>query len=98
MHIPRSICNDCSLEMRIEKNSLIVEMMSPDEGLYKISGDLYKCPCCGYEIMTSFASQPLAEHWESTYAAIPVDLRAEFGCDWVERDSWCKISSSSGGD
>jgi len=50
--------------MRPETNGVGVLDMT-DYGPYKIwDADKYKCPKCGYEIVTAFGQQALAEHWQ----------------------------------
>lgn len=61
----RSLCVKCQVEYRCEKNSVGVE----DSGRLW-DADLYKCPVCGHEIITSFGSQPIAEIFEATYPKV----------------------------
>ena len=48
------VCAKCCKEMRPEKNGVWVFLYSTF-GLYQIwSADLWKCPCCGVEIISGF--------------------------------------------
>ncbi len=62
------VCLPCGRFMRIEKNGVTVEEQTEDGEPYKLwDGDKYRCPECGYEIVSGFGREPLAEHWQPTY-------------------------------
>lgn len=54
--------------MRVVKNSVTVEELFEDGDGYKLwDADLWQCPDCGVQVITGFAREPLAEHWQPTY-------------------------------
>ena len=73
--MPRPVCVGCAVEMRCEKNEQRVELMTGagqgDRYGYQIwSGDKWKCPSCGIEIVVGWAREPEAEHYnKEAYAA-----------------------------
>jgi hypothetical protein len=82
MHIPRAICGACLTELRPVKNGVTIEMMTKDgEGeeipYYKIESDLYGCKC-GTLVFIGFGSNAVAEHYQSDYASVQADTRANF--------------------
>jgi hypothetical protein len=65
-----SILCGCGRFMRVKKNSVTVEELMEDGAPYKLwDADLFECVECGVEIIAGFAQQPLAEHYQPTYAA-----------------------------
>lgn len=46
---PNPVCAACGKEMRCAKNGVVVE-----NGSVQWRGDLFKCPKCGVEVVTSF--------------------------------------------
>ncbi len=60
----RPVCVKCNVELKAETNGVgLVDMTNFGE--YKVwDSDLYKCPCCGYEIIVGFGCQAVAEHFE----------------------------------
>jgi len=83
MNIPTAICCVCRVAMRCQKNSVLVEMMTKDGhgesmSLYKIDSDRWQCPKCGIQILTGFADEPFAEHWQEKYAERSCDVQARF--------------------
>ncbi len=66
-------CVPCGKFFRIVKNGFIVEEGMPNErdgtwGPYKLwRADLYICPSCGTKVVTGFAANPFAEHFEDRY-------------------------------
>jgi len=56
--------------MRPEHNGVgLLDMFRPSDHdepqAYQIwDADLWKCPKCGYEIVTGFGQHPIAEHWQ----------------------------------
>jgi predicted RNA-binding Zn-ribbon protein involved in translation (DUF1610 family) len=85
MHIPVVVCTRCERAMEPSKNGLSVEMLSgglrgqPAESYYKIQGDAYVCPGCGFEIVTRFAKEPLAQAYEPHYAAMATAYKVPLG-------------------
>lgn len=72
------LCN-CGRFMRVKKNGVTVEELLEDGTPYKLwDADLWDCPECGREIITGFGREPLAEHWQPTYAAHRARLRPIF--------------------
>lgn len=75
--VPRPICVPCRVEMRCEKNGVLVN--DPQVGYLDATywhGDKYKCPACGHEIVTGFGAPvpgPLTVH-----AAVPEDESIQF--------------------
>lgn len=67
--MPKQICVKCSVEFKIEKNSvMVVEMFSDPPQPYKIwSADMWKCPTCGAEIIAGFGHQAVAEHFQEKF-------------------------------
>lgn len=60
----------CGHFMRIKTNSVTVEELMQDGEPYKLwDADLYECPACGATLITGFAREPFAEHWQPTYQA-----------------------------
>ena len=59
----------CGRFMRVKQNSVTVEELLEDGSPYKLwDADLLECVECGIEIIAGFGREPLAEHWQSTYA------------------------------
>lgn len=60
----------CGRFMRVKQNSVTVEELVETGEPYKLwDADLYECVECGTEIITGFAQQPFAEHYQADYAA-----------------------------
>ena len=79
MHIPRAVCTTCEVEMTTHKQGVTAEALLADgSGYYKIRVDKLRCPSCGIEILTGFARGPIAEHYETGYAAVIADTRFHF--------------------
>lgn len=63
------VCVSCGAFMRVKKNGVTVEEQTEDSQPYKLwDADLYACPQCGTEVITGFGREPLAEHYQPTYA------------------------------
>lgn len=59
----------CGRFMKVGKNGVTVEELLDDGSPYKLwDADRYQCPECHAEVTTGFGSQPLAEHYQPTYA------------------------------
>ena len=69
MGVPRPICVPCGREMHPEQNGCEVQINAVF-GPYEIwSGDKWKCPTCGTEIVVGFGFKPMASHFESGFDA-----------------------------
>jgi len=73
----KAVCVPCSVVYRCEKNEVSVEEIDPDGGPFRVrSGDLWKCPGCGHQIVTGFGRAVEAYEsncWESRYEAVRGD-------------------------
>lgn len=59
----------CGRFMRVKKNSVTVEEQLEDGAPYKLfDADLFECVECGVEVISGFAREPFAEHWQPGYA------------------------------
>ena len=47
------ICVPCTVEMRCEKNEVVVA--DPEPSTYRY-GDMYECPGCGVRVVTGFGA------------------------------------------
>lgn len=66
--ISNVFCAKCKRFMEAEKNGVTVEEMMEGNRPYKLwKADLYQCPKCGNEIITGFASDAFAEHFQEDY-------------------------------
>lgn len=65
--MPKLVCTKCQVELKPETNGVkVIEMAS--FGPYKIwNADLWKCRGCGLEIVSGFAHEPIAEHFQPTF-------------------------------
>lgn len=60
----------CGRFMQVIRNSVTVEEVLEDQAPYKLwDADRWACPECGAEVITGFGREPIAEHWQPTYAA-----------------------------
>jgi hypothetical protein len=65
------LCVPCGRFMSPARNSVTVEELLEDGGPYKLwSADLWECAECGNAVIGGFGTEPLAEHYESIYAAV----------------------------
>jgi predicted RNA-binding Zn-ribbon protein involved in translation (DUF1610 family) len=48
----KPICTDCKVEMRVQKNG--IKVAHENIPTWVRSGDSYRCPNCGNEIVTNF--------------------------------------------
>ena len=78
--MPRPVCLPCMKFFRPLKNGVVIEEGRPIQnnggppvwGPYKLwHADLWHCPSCQTQIVTGYATKPLAEHFEPTYASDP---------------------------
>jgi hypothetical protein len=66
---------DCGRFMRVKQNSVTIEEVMDDGAPYRLwDADLYECAECGREVVSGFASLPLAEHWQPNYAELRARL------------------------
>ena len=64
------LCPSCELAMKPKKNGIYVEEHRGYDLPYKIwMADLLACPLCGREVVSGFANQPAAEHYQADYAS-----------------------------
>jgi len=68
-------CIQCKKFLRIVKNGVNIEEGMPNSrdewGPYKLwKADLYECPECKVQLACGFGQGPIAEHFESDYAAM----------------------------
>ncbi len=63
--MPRMICTNCEIELKPEKNGVIVaNLFMRNTKIYSLrSADLWKCRNCGVEIVAGFAIGPFAIHF-----------------------------------
>jgi len=65
----RPLCVKCQMDMRAERNGVtVVETYMGDKSPYKtMRADLFKCPCCGFEVISGIADTPFwrAHHEKS---------------------------------
>ena len=79
MHIPRSICSTCNLEMTTAKQGVTVEMLMADgSGYYKIMADRVECPDCGAGVLAGVPREAIAEHYMERSAGVKADVQAHF--------------------
>ncbi len=66
-----SLLCGCGRFLRVKQNSVTVEELTEDGQPYKLwDADLWACADCGIEVVTGFAREPLAEHYQDTYGAM----------------------------
>lgn len=64
----RPVCVQCRCEFRPEQNGFYIEEMAAGNRPYRLwYADLWECPGCRNQIVTGFANQPDACHWEEHY-------------------------------
>ncbi len=64
----KPVCVSCQREMRPEQNGVGCLDMA-DFGPYKLwDSDKWKCPSCGYEILSGFGQGPISEHYQERFA------------------------------
>ncbi len=61
----RVICTNCGCDFRnLKSGVLIKELFQKDKEVYRIwMADLLQCPGCKSTIISRFADNPVAEHW-----------------------------------
>ena len=60
------------------EGGVIVETRANGAGYYKIMADRHECGRCGRAILIGMPPVPLAEHYESDYAAIAAGITVDF--------------------
>lgn len=74
----RPICVPCNRMMSAEKNGVCFTTLLPDGKRYQLwSGDKWKCPTCGHEIISGVGHSPIAEHFEKGFAEKIAHLELE---------------------
>jgi len=65
MNAIRIICQDCGREFKCDTAGVLVkELFQKDKEVYRIwLADLLRCPGCGITVISRFADNPIAEHW-----------------------------------
>lgn len=76
-HIPRTLCVPCGREMTINRNGILVEMLTVNGPYYLVYADAYKCIVCGHAVLLP-SQNPLAFSHEPDYAAVKADVRIKF--------------------
>ena len=72
--MPKLTCVRCRPYFKPKKNAIAVEEGMPRGdgvwGSYKLwQADLWECPGCGAQLVTGYGRNPIAEHYETDYAA-----------------------------
>ena len=62
----KPICVKCEVEfVRVKSGVLVRELFQQNKEIYKVwSADLLECPGCGSRVISDFAYQPMAHHFE----------------------------------
>lgn len=50
------VCSNCRVEMKCETNGVMIRFNSRGDHVY--SGDEFKCPACGLQVVTTDSAQP----------------------------------------
>jgi len=74
MSIYRPVCVKCRVQMRCARNSFPVFYGGCDPTAYS-SGDRYRCPGCGTEVVVGFGSQQQSTKGLSHCRMKPITLR-----------------------
>lgn len=77
MFIPKATCYGCKVPFQCEKNDVDVRMNSSFGPYYIISGDVWRCPKCGTQIITGFPEEPHAMNHEDGFGGIPFDVEVQ---------------------
>ena len=80
------ICVKCNRQMRPEHNGeIVLENHSDYTTPYKLwMADLYKCPVCGIQVVTGFASNPRAEHYQEYFKEQLEEAKTKKGKDLIQ--------------
>lgn len=69
-------CVPCKAEMECIKNGVRVIERFEDGTPYQVwSGDLYRCPTCGNQVVPQYGFKPVAQHWQDTFHKQLMDWR-----------------------
>ena len=65
----RPICVRCQTEFRnIKSGTAVIDMFSQPTEPYQVwRADLFECPMCKTQIVSGFAQEPLAEHYQDSF-------------------------------
>ena len=65
-----SVCVKCQQRLRVEESGVVVVVMfnDPPEPYQLWSGDIWRCPGCGAEIVGGMGARPIAERWQPGFA------------------------------
>ena len=82
--MPKIACATCALELRIVNTGAVsAEMFQGNSRIYRLwSTDKWKCPGCGFQVLSGFAQRPLAEHFD-TDCEIKVNELLEKGVEVI---------------
>ena len=61
------VCVKCQVELKPEKNDVAAVYNDGEVDFEIWLCDLWKCPTCGYEILSGFGEGPMAEHYEEHF-------------------------------
>lgn len=65
-YIPKAVCEKCRVPLQPYKNDVTCHCYSAAvRWYYSISADLWKCPLCGIEVITGFATKPFKMNFET---------------------------------
>lgn len=75
------VCVKCNQKMDCDKNGAIVMEIFQGDKPYKLwRTDMYKCPICGFKVITGWADKPMAEHFQDNFKRILKDYKDEIVC------------------
>ena len=76
------LCWKCGLELRPEKNGVVVVEMATFGPGALWQADLWKCPECGTQVIAGLARDPMTEHYKPDFAD---ELRRAEASGWSKR-------------
>lgn len=83
MHIPRSFCGNCNMEMIIKVTGLCIETLTKnDVPYYKIYCDMFVCPMCGCLNMLT-ADKEVSGNWNDNYDHWNAKRQVKFADDYL---------------
>lgn len=71
--IPKVTCYQCKVPLKIEKNGVTVQMNAKFGPYYKVEADVWRCPGCGLQVITGYASGPIVMNHNEGFANVEVD-------------------------
>ena len=72
--MPKLVCTKCETELYPKKNEVYV-VETASFGPYKLwSADLWECKGCGFQIVSGFGNNPIAEHYQRGFAELLKNL------------------------